>query len=134
MFIKIDSLADNRGDAVMASFEDPVSAVRAACEMLREIEAFNREQGGPAISLKVGVHRGASIAVTLNDNLDFFGQTVNIAARVQGLADADEIYLTEEVWRSPGVQALLADREVTGQSVHLKGIARPVQVYRVGLG
>jgi class 3 adenylate cyclase len=119
------------GDAVMATFEEPASAVQAACDMLREIEAFNRELGSPAIALKVGVHRGASIAVTLNDNLDFFGQTVNIAARVQGLADADEIYLTDEVWRAPGVQALLADRTVTPRSAQLKGVARPVQVYRV---
>lgn len=119
------------GDAVMASFEEPASAVRAACEMLREIEAFNRELGSPAIALKVGVHRGASIAVTLNEQLDFFGQTVNIAARVQGLAEADEICLTDEVWRAPGVQALLADRSVTPQQAQLKGLARPVQVYRV---
>ena len=42
--------------------------------------------------------------------------------------------LKEQALADTGVQALLADREVTGQSVHLKGIARPVQVYRVGLG
>ncbi len=119
------------GDAVMASFETPADAVLAAREMLREIESFNHEDGERELVLKVGVHRGTSIAVTLNDRLDFFGQTVNIAARVQGLADADEIYLTDEVYREPGVSELLHEFDVTPRQATLKGIQRTVQVYRV---
>ncbi len=56
--------------------------------------------------LKIGIHKGACIAVTLNDRLDYFGQTVNTASRVQGLAGAEEIYVTEEVFAFPGVKAL----------------------------
>ncbi len=119
------------GDAVMASFENPADAVHAAHDMLREIEAFNGEVGEREIVLKVGVHRGASIAVTLNDRLDFFGQTVNIAARVQGLADADEIYITHEVYMAPGVKGLLSDLHVTPQQATLKGVQRAVSVYRL---
>lgn len=119
------------GDAVMASFEEPEHAVRAARDMLAEIAAFNREVGEREIVLKVGVHRGASIAVTLNDRLDFFGQTVNIAARVQGLADADEIYLTEDVYRAAGVRELLTGLDVTSGQATLKGVQRPVSVFRV---
>ncbi|HEV8246697.1 MAG TPA: adenylate/guanylate cyclase domain-containing protein, partial [Polyangiaceae bacterium] len=115
----------------MASFENPADAVAAAREMLREIEAFNQDEGEREIILKVGVHRGASIAVTLNDRLDFFGQTVNIAARVQGLADADEIYITEEVYRAPGVTDLLEGFDVTAHAANLKGVQRTVKVYRV---
>jgi class 3 adenylate cyclase len=119
------------GDAVMASFESPADAVHAAHDMLREIEAFNREVGEREIVLKVGVHRGASIAVTLNDRLDFFGQTVNIAARVQGLADADEIFITHEVYTAPGVKDVLGDLSVTPQQATLKGVQRAVSVYRL---
>lgn len=119
------------GDAVMASFESPVRAVLAAREMLREIEAFNNEVGEREIVLKVGVHRGASIAVTLNDRLDFFGQTVNIAARVQGLADADEIYLTDDVYRAEGVKALISELHVSPREVQLRGVQRPISVHRV---
>jgi class 3 adenylate cyclase len=122
------------GDAVMASFETPADAVRAAREMLTEIESFNEEVGEREIVLKVGVHRGASIAVTLNERLDFFGQTVNIAARVQGLADAEEIYLTEDVYRAPGVRELLEGLDVSPRKAQLKGVQRAVDVYRVGLG
>jgi class 3 adenylate cyclase len=119
------------GDAVMASFESPVDAVLAARDMLGEIERFNDEVGEREIVLKVGVHRGASIAVTLNDRLDFFGQTVNVAARVQGLADADEIYITEEVYRAPGVLPLLEGLHVDAREANLRGVKRTVSVYRI---
>ena len=81
------------GDAVMAAFLNPEDAVKAALEMRETIAEFNRGQPDRALILKIGLHKGAAIAVTLNDRLDYFGQTVNIAARVQNLADADEILL-----------------------------------------
>lgn len=121
------------GDAVMASFEQPADAVRAAREMLGEIREFNREGGEGKIILKVGIHRGASIAVTLNDRLDYFGQTVNIAARVQALADADEIYVTEEIFSEPGVAELVRELHVTPHDVRLKGVERTVRVFRLGM-
>lgn len=119
------------GDAVMASFESPADAVRAARDMLKEIDAFNAEVGEGHIILKVGIHRGASIAVTLNERLDYFGQTVNIAARVQGLADADEIYLTEDVYTVPGVADLVKGLHVSTSEAQLRGVQRPVRVYRL---
>jgi hypothetical protein len=79
------------GDAVMAAFSRPVDALAAALHILQEIGQFNREHGQPAVILKMGAHCGPSIAVTLNENLDYFGQTVNIAARVQSFADAGRI-------------------------------------------
>ena len=54
--------------------------------------------------MKIGVHKGPLIAVNLNDRLDYFGQTVNIAARVQGLATSRAIFATKpvvETIRSP---------------------------------
>ena len=81
--------------------------------------------------LKIGVHRGATIAVTSNDRLDYFGQTANIAARVQNLAGGDEICLTEEVRREPGVEDELASYAVRRAEVELKGIDQPSAVYFV---
>jgi class 3 adenylate cyclase len=57
------------GDAVMATFAEPEAAVRAAVNMLREIDSFNRGRSGKELLLEIGIHRGASIAVTLNDRL-----------------------------------------------------------------
>ncbi len=122
------------GDAVMASFNQPADAVKAALAMHRDIEAFNSKRGNRDLILKIGLHRGHSIAVTLNDRLDYFGQTVNIAARVQGVANSDEMCVTTEVIQAPGVRELLAGHDVREESARLKGISDSMQVYRVKLG
>lgn len=119
------------GDAVMASFLNPADAVRAALLMLAEIEKFNAEQGAREIILKIGVHKGPLIAVNLNERLDYFGQTVNIAARVQGLADADEICVTEDIYTYPGVAELLSGTLAVPEEIRLKGVAREMRVRRM---
>ena len=96
------------GDAVMAAFLKPSDAVQAALDMRSEIAAFNEHQHDKSLILKIGVHKGAAIAVTLNERLDYFGQTVNIAARVQNLADADEIFVSQDVYEATGVREELA--------------------------
>jgi class 3 adenylate cyclase len=122
------------GDAVMASFVRPDQAVKAALAMWHEIEQFNKRRGSRDLILKIGVHRGQSIAVTLNDRLDYFGQTVNTAARVQGIANADELCITQDVMDAPGVAALFKGMKLEEESARLKGIAELVKVYRVSLG
>jgi class 3 adenylate cyclase len=98
------------GDAVMAVFVDPARAVDAAFEMHRTIDADNAARGAPALSLKIGIHHGPCIAVTLNDILDYFGTAVNLAARIQKESHGGDIVLTEEIWSDPGVQDVLARR------------------------
>ncbi|HTO63490.1 MAG TPA: DUF5939 domain-containing protein [Bradyrhizobium sp.] len=119
------------GDAVMAAFSRPVDAVVAALEILEEIGQFNREHGRPAIILKMGAHCGPSIAVTLNENLDYFGQTVNIAARVQSFADAGEICLTEALYTASGVRQMLAGHDAEEFGAPLRGVEGDARVYRV---
>jgi class 3 adenylate cyclase len=119
------------GDAVMAAFFRPVDAVAAALHILQDIGRFNREHGQPAIILKMGAHCGPSIAVTLNENLDYFGQTVNIAARVQSFADAGEICLTEALYTAPDVRQLLAGHDVEEFDAPLRGVEGEARVYRV---
>ncbi len=119
------------GDAVMATFAAPQEAVSAAADMLHTIEGFNRERGARDVILKIGVHSGPSIAVTQNERLDYFGQTVNIAARVQALAEGDEICLTDPVMTAPGVGELFAGLEVSSRETQLRGVRRPLRVYRV---
>jgi len=119
------------GDAVMASFVDPLDALRAALEMRTEIARFNAEGRDDLIGLKVGLHAGACLAVTLNDRLDYFGQTVNVAARVQGLSGAGEIIVTDDVLSVPGAAELVAGLEIETRGVELKGIAGEVRVHRL---
>ncbi|MFO1073084.1 MAG: DUF5939 domain-containing protein [Geminicoccaceae bacterium] len=120
------------GDAVMAAYPDAAHAVAAALAMREAVERFNRGQPERPVSLKIGVHHGAAIAVTLNDELDYFGQTVNIASRVQAMAGAQEIWITDEVWHFPGVQGLLEAYALKTRIAELQGIDRPMAVRQIG--
>lgn len=127
------ALVKTIGDAVMASFTEPSNALRAARDMLKQIAGYNAAAGEEIIVLKIGAHCGPSLAVTLNDHLDYFGQTVNLAARVQGLAEANEIWLTDDLCRQAGLSSGLKDFEVDELSVRVKGIDRDVVVHRLRL-
>ena len=82
------------GDAVTATFATPDRAVAAALKMRDAMRALNAEGRNEDLMLKIGMHEGPCLAVMLNDRLDYFGQTVNIAARVQGLAVSRSIFAT----------------------------------------
>jgi class 3 adenylate cyclase len=119
------------GDAVMAAFVTSADAMRAALEMREAVDQLNRDRPQRDFILKIGVHRGASIAVTLNDRLDYFGQTVNIAARVQNLADGDEICITEEVYGAPAVADIVAPYPLAKSEAELKGVSKAMPIYHL---
>ena len=118
------------GDAVMAGFERPQDAVLASVEMIEELSRFNKTASRP-LGLKIGVHRGRAIAVRLNDRIDYFGQDVNIAARVQGLAGVNEICLTEMVMEAPGVSDIVKGCPASRDYQNLKGIGQKIEIHRI---
>jgi class 3 adenylate cyclase len=123
------------GDAVMASFSSPEDALRAADEMMTAMQPVEaRVRGlGYSTGLKVGIHEGAALAVSSDDRLDYFGQTVNIAARVQALADAGEIWVTDAVMKHAAVSELVKQLRfrVEERHVSLKGVGAQAEVYRL---
>lgn len=120
------------GDAVMASFGDPADAVRAALDMQARIVGFNRANAADrALVIKLGVHVGGSVMVSLNDRLDYFGSTVNMAARLQGQSTGGDIVLSRAVADDPAVRPLLQAAPTRDESVSLKGFDRPVGFVRV---
>ena len=125
------SMVKTIGDAVMASFAESTPALEAATAMTREVRRLGGE--GTQLQLKVGVHTGPCIAVELNERLDYFGQTVNVAARVQGVAGADEIAITEPVYSAPGSQDIIraAALSATRERALLKGVEGETTVYRL---
>lgn len=86
-----------------------------------------------ALLLKIGLHEGPCLAVSLNDRLDYFGQAVNIAARVQGFATSSSIFATEPVAEYSGVTELLRAAGLTAQaqSHQLRGIANVLTVFEI---
>lgn len=117
------------GDAVMASFPEAKAALRAAIAMREDIQHL----GSGELELKIGIHNGASIAVESNERLDYFGQTVNIAARTQNEANAQEIVITEAVYRAAEVQDIItaAGFDTRSETANLKGVGGAVTLYRL---
>jgi class 3 adenylate cyclase len=101
------ALVKTIGDAVMAVFRDPAGAVRAALRAQAELAAPAAE-GVQPLHLRAGIHLGPCIAVTLNDRLDYFGSTINLAARLEGLSSGSDVVISEPVCRDPRVEELLA--------------------------
>jgi class 3 adenylate cyclase len=89
------------GDAIMAVFTRPVAAVRAALAAQQELAS--PPAGKRPLLLKAGVHAGPCIAVTQNGRLDYFGSTVNLAARLVGLSTGQDVVLSDEVLSDPEV-------------------------------
>lgn len=116
------------GDAVMASFAEPSSALRAALQMIESIHTINHPE---SLILKIGLHSGGCIAVETNYHLDYFGQTVNVAARVQGIADANEIVSTPSVINAPGCREQLSRMQVQSEQAQVKGVAGEIQIFRI---
>lgn len=121
------------GDAVMATFPTPDRAVAAALRMREAMLQLNEKNGREDLLLKIGVHEGPCIAVAMNERQDYFGQTVNIASRVQGLADSQSIFATGAVIDDQKTGDLLRRKALMPQShnVSLRGIAQGVQVYAI---
>ncbi|MGA7956083.1 MAG: DUF5939 domain-containing protein, partial [Xanthobacteraceae bacterium] len=121
------------GDAVMATFPTPDRALTAALRMRDAIGGVGSDTRKEDLLLKIGIHEGPCLAVMLNDRLDYFGQTVNIAARVQGLATSRAIFATKPVVEYPQSAALLAAAGIAPrpQNAALKGVAGEVAVYEI---
>jgi len=121
------------GDAVMATFPTPDRAVAAALRMREAMRRLNAERGGEDLLLKIGIHEGPCLAVTLNDRQDYFGQTVNIASRVQGLAQTRTILATAPVVDNPKSAEVLGNngRKLTAHNHPLRGVAAEMAVYEI---
>jgi class 3 adenylate cyclase len=119
------------GDAVMATFPEPRRAVSAALRMRDSMRQLNARRGAEELILKIGIHEGPCLAVNLNDRQDYFGQTVNIASRVQALATEDSIFATQAIVRDAESARLLSSRGVdaTPQALTLRGIGDRMPVF-----
>lgn len=122
------------GDAIMAAFSEPDACVHASVACLRAFEAFRSSHpNGADTGLKLGVFAGPCYVVTANAAIDYFGQTVNCASRVQHLAESGELVVEQELFaRLPE-----ADRAALAVVEHLetsvKGVASPLRLVRTRL-
>src|SRR6516165_2509416 len=116
------------GDAVMATFPTPGRAMAAALKMREALKDLKGD-----LLLKIGIHEGPCLAVSLNDRQDYFGRTVNIAARVQGLATSRSIFATTPVVTDSQASKLLQSNGIalTPEKRSLRGIAKQVEIFEI---
>ena len=121
------------GDAVMATFLTPDHALAAAIKMREAMRGLNKSHGREDLLLKIGIHEGPCLAVNLNERQDYFGQTVNIASRVQGLAMSQSILATAPVVQNPRSASVLGSNghKPVAQSRALRGISSEVAIYEI---
>jgi class 3 adenylate cyclase len=121
------------GDAVMATFIRPEHALTAGLRMRAAMTVLNVARGTEDLIVKIGIHEGPCLAVMLNERQDYFGQTVNIAARVQSLSTSQEIHITGPIIDSPAVATILAREAIKPiqKKAALRGIADKMVVYEI---
>ncbi len=127
------ALVKTIGDAVMAVFRQPASALKA---MLRAQEMLAApSQLAEPLTLKAGIHSGPCIAVTLNDRLDYFGSTVNMAARLESLSTGNDVIISRALYDDPEVREFIAaeDLRAIPFEMLLKGFQEErFELWRVG--
>jgi class 3 adenylate cyclase len=122
------------GDAIMAAFLEPNACLRAAIDCLRRFEVFRKTHpNGADTGLKLGLFAGPCYVVTANDTIDYFGQTVNCASRVQHLADSGEIVLEDSVFSMLPEADRAQLRVVEHIEVKVKGVEHPLQLVKTRL-
>ena len=123
------------GDAVMAVFVDAKEALSAALAIQRELPQWNRRRPDiPALTVRVGIHSGPCIAVSANDFLDYFGTTVNMAARIQAQGSGADIVLLRTIADHPSLQPLLQGTKFQHFSSTLAGISGTFELTRIDCG
>jgi adenylate cyclase len=121
------------GDAVMAAFVEERDALDTAFAMHRAFPAFRAGNSDASRTLlKIGIFAGACYVVTANGILDYFGQTVNIAARLQGASGAGEVVIdglfADEAERSGWLSGFSISEHFEAR---LKGLPDPVRIARI---
>jgi adenylate cyclase len=121
------------GDAVMASFLDDQSALSAASACITAFDGLSAARGyADRVGLKLGIYSGPCYVVTANGTLDYFGQTANVAARLQGLAESGELIMLKNVFNALDDKA--GFHPSGSLTTKVKGVAGELEVDRLKLG
>src|SRR5438093_3756548 len=122
-------VVDASGDNLLAEFASVVDAVQCAVEIQRELKTKNADLPAPQrMEFRIGINVGDVIV----EGERIYGDGVNIAARLEGLAAAGGICISGIVYDQVETKLALGYEYLGEQPV--KNIAKPVQVYRVQMG
>ncbi len=127
------SVVKHMGDGIMVVFRDSKSALDAGLKIIQEFAKLNKSAVEPLL-FKLGLHKGACIVSLSNEQLDYFGNTINIAARIQDKSQGNDLVVSEVLFQE--VSSFLAEDKSWNVSkfvAELKGIEEEQTLYRVSL-
>jgi class 3 adenylate cyclase len=127
------SIVKTIGDAVMGVFPRPDSAIRALLNAQQAL-AVPTQPGALPLLLKAGIHYGPCIAVTLNERLDYFGSTVNMAARLETFSSGSDVIVSGDVYFDPAVTRMVESSQLDAEPflTELKGFGASLfELWRV---
>ena len=122
------------GDGVMCAFYRLDDALSTAIRLQAQVTAWCRDLDiDPPLALKIGVHHGPAIAMTANDQLDYFGRTVNLAARLADQSRGGDVVIHREVLDQADQSLLRGDGGITAESftARLRGVADDQRLVRL---
>ncbi len=122
------------GDAVMGVFTNQTDGLIASLEAQRIlIDYYSSRPDREKIEVKIGLHSGTTIIVTLNGRLDYFGSTVNMAARIQAIADPNEVVISENIFENPESKKAIRryTQKVKKEKRIFKGLQGEYNVYHI---
>lgn len=105
------------GDATMIAFSDTTNAMKA-CLAIQKL--FDGKDKLCPVYLRVSLHKGSCLAVNLNSSIDYFGNTVNFAAKIQFAAGARQIVFSREVSEDTRIPLLLSENSLVVEKLKLK--------------
>jgi class 3 adenylate cyclase len=97
----------------MAVFRSAADGLLAMLEVQRALA--EPADGNTPLQLKAGLNTGPCIAVTLNDRLDYFGSTVNMAARLEGLSSGSDVIISRSVYDDAKVRELIESEDLAAE-------------------
>lgn len=119
-------LVKTLGDGTMSYFPNTLCAIEAAIAIQTELAELNEHKKmAMPIRVRVGINYGEGIV----EENDIYGDVVNVAARIEAQANADEIYLSESAYHELSDKGKYYARVI--KTTYLKGKAKPVQVIKV---
>jgi adenylate cyclase len=124
------------GDAVMACFSRVDEALGAVHEMNRDLLTPRPQQPGSAsLTLKASLHVGACLAVNANDRLDFFGSTINLAARMVSCCHGGDLAVSDEIFQRPEMEEFLKGCPASPMpsEVRFRGFNAPRRVWMISM-
>jgi adenylate cyclase len=124
------------GDAVMACFSRVDEALEAVRDMNRDLPVPRSNHSQAArLTLKASLHVGACLAVNANDRLDYFGTTINLAARMVSCCQGGDLAVSDEIFQRPEMTEFLRSCEASPElsEVRFRGFNKARQVWRIPL-